>query len=299
MTISERLFKIMEYKRISIPELSSMTGISKPTIYDWKKKGTNPGSDKIMVICEALEITPEDLLVGKPEKETENMEMSIYDIESEYIIDGKTMILIKGLNALDESQKNRLIAYMNMLSNSKMKKTEETDRNVEIITDASGKKLVKINDIRFKGKRSVDWSEIKEYLKEYVGSFYEIASSGDAIYIGTDLPDEYTGSNYTYKLKGAVAKAKANASQGIPELIEIAEDKHFKENQGDKHQWNARYGWYRYNSRFALPVYGEQGNVARYNIFHASLLIRHDNNGKMYLYDIIDIKKETSNPLES
>ena len=28
-------------------------------------------------------------------------------------------------------------------------------------------------------------------------------------------------------------------------------------------------------------------------------LIRHDNNGKMYLYDIIDIKKETSNPLES
>lgn len=39
--------------------------------------------------------------------------------------------------------------------------------------------------------------------------------------------------------------------------------------------------------------------VKLYNIFHASLLIRHSNDGKMYLYDIIDIKKETSNPLES
>ena len=35
-----------------------------------------------------------------------------------------------------------------------------------------------------------------------------------------------------------------------------------------------------------------------YKVFHASLLIRHDENGRKYLYDIIDIKKETSYPLE-
>ena len=186
---------------------------------------------------------------------------------------------------------------MNMLQNTKEKTVME--RNVEIIKDAKGKQLVKINDIRFKGKRSVDWNEVKEYLEEYVGHFFQIASSEDVIYIGSKLPDEYTGSRYTHGLKGTAAKAKANAAQGIPELIEIATDKHFKENQGNKHQWNARYGWYRYNSRFALPVFSEDGSVERYNVFHASLLIRHDNNGKMYLYDIIDIKKETSNPLES
>ena len=45
------------------------------------------------------------------------------------------------------------------------------DRNVEIITDAKGKQLVKINDIRFRGKRSVDWNDVKEYLVEYVGEF--------------------------------------------------------------------------------------------------------------------------------
>ncbi|EGB93591.1 hypothetical protein HMPREF0240_01467 [Clostridium sp. D5] len=34
-------------------------------------------------------------------------------------------------------------------------------------------------------------------------------------------------------------------------------------------------------------------------MFHASMLIRHANDGKMYLYDILDIKKETSNPFKS
>ncbi|MCR5235540.1 MAG: hypothetical protein K6E53_16800 [Lachnospiraceae bacterium] len=173
------------------------------------------------------------------------------------------------------------------------------DKSVEIITDINGKKLVRINDIRFKGKRAIEWDDVKAFLEEYVGKFYQITSSKDIIYIGKELPDEYTGSKYTRGLMGTAAKAKANATQGIPELIEIATDKHFKENQGEKHQWNARYGWYRYNSRFALPVFSDDGLVERYNVFHASLLIRHDNNGKMYLYDVIDIKKEMSNPLES
>lgn len=36
---------------------------------------------------------------------------------------------------------------------------------------------------------------------------------------------KYANSNYTHCLKGASAKAKANAAQGIPEMIEIAFDK--------------------------------------------------------------------------
>lgn len=78
----------------------------------------------------------------------------------------------------------------------------------------------------------------------------------------------------------------------------IATGKHFRENSGEKHNRNAAKGWYRYNSRFALPVYDENGEVERYNVFHASMLIRHDADGKLYLYDIMDIKKETSNPFE-
>ncbi len=38
---------------------------SRNTIFDRHKKNTNPGSDKIMAICRALEITPEQLLTGE------------------------------------------------------------------------------------------------------------------------------------------------------------------------------------------------------------------------------------------
>ena len=170
-------------------------------------------------------------------------------------------------------------------------------RNVSVIQDADGNNIVMINDIRFKGKRSVNWDDVKAYIEEFVGDDYTIAETSDIIYIGSDLPDEYTGSEYTESLRGANAKAKANASQGIPELLSIANGKHFRENQAAKHKRNAKFGWYRYNSRFALPVYGENGEIERYNVFHASMLIRCANDRKMYLYDIIDIKKETGTPL--
>ena len=48
-----------------------------------------------------------------------------------------------------------------------------------------------------------------------------------------------TGSVYTYKLMGATAKAKANAAQGLPEMIKIATGKHFRENNSEKHYRNA------------------------------------------------------------
>ena len=38
--------------------------------------------------------------------------------------------------------------------------------------------------------------------------------------------------------------------------------------------------------------------LLRYNVFHAELVIRHAEDKKMYLYDIMNIKKETSTPLE-
>ena len=180
-----------------------------------------------------------------------------------------------------------------------MLEKEKDKRNVSVIQDVDGNKIVIINDIRFKGNTSINWKEVRAYLKEFVGEFYIIASTGDAIYIGTDLPSEYTGSNYTEKLNGTAAKAKANATQGIPEMIEISIGKHFREKNDKKHNWNAKNGWYRYDSRFALPVYDESGEIERYNIFHASMIIRHANDGKKYLYDVIDIKKETSTPLES
>lgn len=173
------------------------------------------------------------------------------------------------------------------------------DRNVNIITDLNGNRIVVINDIIFKGKRKIEWKDVEDYLKRYVGQFYIIAETDEVIYIGTDLPDEYTNSNYTHQLKGASAKAKANAAQGIPEMIEIASNREYEENRKDKHNKDAKFGWYRYQSRFALPVFDENGDIERYNVFHVLMLMRHSQNGKIYMYDIMEIKKETSKLFKS
>lgn len=43
------------------------------------------------------------------------------------------------------------------------------ERNVNVITDLEGKKIVVINDVRFKGKKREEWDEVEKYLVEYVG----------------------------------------------------------------------------------------------------------------------------------
>jgi len=168
-----------------------------------------------------------------------------------------------------------------------------------VVEDLDGNKIVFIHDVRFKGKRSIEWTEIETYLKQFVGESYVIEDTKDMIYIGTEFPDEYAHSEYTTSLKSANAKAKANAAQGVPELIEIAVGKGYRENTKAKHNRDAKFGWYRYTSRFALPVYKESGEVEGYNVFKVIMVVRHAQDGKLYLYDLVNIKKETSNLFQS
>ena len=180
----------------------------------------------------------------------------------------------------------------------KQRVKNEEKRNVSIIKDANGNKIVVINDIIFSGRQSINWKDVKEYLRRYVGEFYRIASTKEIVYIGNDFPNEFANSRGTRNLRGTHAKAKANAAQGVPELIEIATDKSFRKNKKAKHSKDAKLGWYRYESRFALPAIGDDGEVLRYNVFRVVMLIRHSEDGKKYLYDILEIKKETGNSLQ-
>lgn len=172
------------------------------------------------------------------------------------------------------------------------------DKYVNIIEDTTGKEIVLINNIRFNGKRKINWKEVELYLKEYIGKSYMITETSEKIFIGKDFPDEYAGSRDTAGLKGTLAKAKANAAQGVPQMIQIATRPTFSDNYEEKHIHDAKYGWERYDSRFALPVCDDLGNVERYNVFTARILIRCAEDGKKYLYDILRIKKETSTPLK-
>jgi len=174
---------------------------------------------------------------------------------------------------------------------------EKRKGKIDIIKDADGKSLVIINDIRFKGRRGINWKDVEEYLKEYVGKCYEILETSEKIYIGNDFPGEYAFSKDAKVLKGLNAKAKANATQAIGELIQTASNKKITDDYNKKHRNKAKYGWYRYDTRFALPVYDENNVLLRYNIFSVRLLVRHAKDGRLYLYDILRTKKETSKPL--
>ena len=67
MTVGQRVFELLKQRGMTQKEFSEKTGIATTTISDWRKKNTNPGSDKILLICAALEVTPEYLLSGVSE----------------------------------------------------------------------------------------------------------------------------------------------------------------------------------------------------------------------------------------
>ena len=287
MKIYEKIFARLEELHMSQIELSRRTGIATSTISDWRKKKINPQADKLVSICKALDMSLVDLLCDEKVKSTTG---------SDFMVDGQHIIEI--FSASDPQTKRRLLRYFELLEIceeiNRENDSKKIKRNVSVIQDIDGNNIVMINDIVFKGKRSVEWTDVEKYLRQYVGDFYQIAETEDIIYIGTDLPDEYSGSNYTKHMKGMIVKAKANAAQAIPEMIEIATSKTFEDNKKNKHNRHAKHGWYRYDTRFALPVYDENGEVRRYNVFSARLLIRHASSGKMYLYDVLEIKKEMS-----
>ena len=290
MNIYEKIFNRLEELHMSQIELSRRTGIATSTISDWRKKKINPQADKLVAICKALDMSLVELLCDEEEEK---------GVQTDYMLDEGHIIEL--FRTSDNETKRRILRYLELLEICKQinenNVSRKNKRNVSVTQDIDGNNIVVINDIIFKGKRSINWKDVREYLKEYIGEFYMIATTGEIIHIGSDLPKEYSGSKYTNSIKGTNAKAKANVATGIPELIEIAVGKHFRKNLEDKHKRDAKNGWYRYDSRFALPVYDDKCKLERCNIFHASLLVRHSNNGKMYLYDIIDIKKETSNSL--
>ena len=286
LKLYEKIFARLDDLSMSQSELSRRTGISTSTINDWKKKKINPQADKLVVICKALGMSLAELL-GEDGAESSGTD---YSAEEKY--------LVECYRRSDNYVRKHMLRYMELIDKTETKETRTPQRKVAVIQDVDGNNIVVINDIIFKGKRSITWPDVEEYLRQYVGEFYSIAETGDIVYIGTDLPDEYAGSNYTKHIKGAVAKAKANAAQAIPEIIEIATSKTAEDNKKEKHSRNAKNGWYRYDTRFALPVYDESGEVERYNVFSARLLIRHAASGKMYLYDVLEIKKETSKPCQ-
>ena len=141
MTISERLFAIMNEQNVSMPDLSRMTGLSRHTIFDWQRRGTNPGADKIMILCEALNITPEELLMGtlafdeneagaadngkteagviEASAAAENAAEAASDSSVGIAPDSIEAQILAAFRGFSDEQKRRMLAYVSMLQNAK------------------------------------------------------------------------------------------------------------------------------------------------------------------------------------
>lgn len=111
MTISERILKVLKDRNMTQAEFAKQVGIATSTISEWKKRKTNPTADKIMDICNVLQITPEQLLTGKGIEDEENITVTSrescftpYDIQ-----------LVQDYHRLKEEQQKRLMAYMEAL----------------------------------------------------------------------------------------------------------------------------------------------------------------------------------------
>ncbi len=113
MIISERIFKILNEKHMSQSAFAKKVGLSGSTISDWKNKKTNPSADKIMRICEVLEMTPEQLLTGKGidedyDKATEN-------VKEGFVITNTDKRILEDYHSLKDAQRKRLLKYMEAL----------------------------------------------------------------------------------------------------------------------------------------------------------------------------------------
>ena len=113
MLISERIYRYLEEKGISQIEFAKRTGISQSTISDWRRKGTNPSADKIMIICDVLEVSPYELLLDTDSKNLKEYRQTDY-----VVIDkrSKEYALINKYEKLAPDAKRRLEGYLQALS---------------------------------------------------------------------------------------------------------------------------------------------------------------------------------------
>ncbi|WP_051671827.1 helix-turn-helix domain-containing protein [Oribacterium sp. P6A1] len=117
MTISERIFERLAQLSMTQKEFSEKTGILPSTISEWKKNKTNPSSEKIMPICEAIGVTPEWLLSGIDPAGSREEGRDYYTVKKNTDM-GR---LISYYNMLEQAFRERMIGYAEAYASLKEK----------------------------------------------------------------------------------------------------------------------------------------------------------------------------------
>lgn len=118
VTISERIFELLNEHGMTQKEFSEATGIPQSTISDWRKKNTNPASDKIMIICYVLQVTPTYLLSGVEPDGGRSREVEYLVIDK----NSRDGILLEYYHDLATGEQERLLGYAQAMFEMKQRK---------------------------------------------------------------------------------------------------------------------------------------------------------------------------------
>ncbi|MBQ3899797.1 MAG: helix-turn-helix transcriptional regulator [Lachnospiraceae bacterium] len=153
MTIGQKIFYLLEKKHMTQKEFSEKTGIATTTISDWRKKNTNPGSDKIMLICAALEISPEYLLAGVTEDSDRGRNLDYMVIPK----GTEERELIELFNGMDWLDRKHLLEYARHAVNKKLESNYiDMTENKSMVKIAEFCDIEVFMDSEFDGAPSVD-----------------------------------------------------------------------------------------------------------------------------------------------
>ena len=162
MTIGQKIFYLLEERHMTQKEFSLRTGISTTTISDWRKKNTNPGSDKIMAICAALEVTPEYLLSGVTEDSDRGRNVDYMVIPK----GTEERELIELFNDMDWLEREHLLEYARRAIEKKSESgyTDRTE-NKSMVKIAEFCDVEVFMDSAFKGSPSVDINYLDDNIQ--------------------------------------------------------------------------------------------------------------------------------------
>ena len=281
--IGDVILEVSEKKRNTVKDI-----ISKFKLYSWDI--TENQARDVKELIELVKEMPVNMFEAKPERVVNFNEIKYALIPSDEI-EAIKGLRNKGVEVIEYARNEDIDPRVEILNSL-------DDVKFSIKKDNNGDNIVVIDKNIIKGVKNKDLKRfVKNELKKNVGSYYTIIQNSKEIYLGKDLPNEYVYSEYTKKMKNSELKVKAQASNNIRELIQIATNEEWKENIKLKHSEDAKYGWYRYDTRFAIPKVENNDGVIGYDTYSASLIIKHSSDGKKYLYDMIKIKRDASGTL--
>lgn len=128
MTISEKIFELLKERGMSQKEFSEKTGIAQSSISDWKRKKTNPVSEKILIISEVLGVTPYELLSGTEDVGARSNTVDYYVVSKESDLG----VLIEQYQGLGTMDKGRLLGYLQAIANDKSMDDRKDNKRIKL-----------------------------------------------------------------------------------------------------------------------------------------------------------------------